>query len=207
MSNEDENKDNINEIVSQPTIMREAPAIIYEQDLTQKEEPEKVELKPGSGDFMKIPEKKEEQQPTQSEQLKEHVRKMPVEFTTEIIVDTIERLVNTPVFLIINARNKKKVFGDKEIFQAAQELSYLSQADLEKLPIDDQIYAKKYGAYKSKMEKIYNDLDFKPKQREKLSKPLAVMVREHNFDIPPWLAFSIALADILLDRSIDIFVD
>jgi hypothetical protein len=126
------------------------------------------------------------------------------EFTSDLIVDAFETIQH-PLFFALNSRKqRKKRFKDKIEYETALSLSYSEEKDLKE---DEKKLANKIKLHKAKMKSVYDELDFTEKEQKKLKKPLSVMVHNNNWDIPPGLAFTLAMMQIASDRVIDLIMD
>ncbi len=207
---------NIHDTISEETQFKQPPALVLEADFQEPEQKTntvQTEINPENNDFNQIKQPEQKQtttEPPQIEtaaQVKEQVRKMPVDFTASFIIDSLDT-IQSPLFYSLNLRKqRKKRFKSKEETDKAADLAELSPEELKKLPPEDQLLASKYNLYKARMQKIYREIEFTAKEKEKLKVPLAALVKEHNFDIPPGLAFTIAILQVTSDRIIDLIID
>jgi hypothetical protein len=128
------------------------------------------------------------------------------EFTTDIVIGTMDTIQYT-VFLMLNNRKQKNMrFKDVNEYRQAISLSYLSPTELENLENKEEskILVEKLKDYQGKMENINKKIPFLPDERMKLKKPVLELVKQNNFDIPPGLAFVLAMGEVLSNRIIDL---
>lgn len=131
------------------------------------------------------------------------------DFTTDIVVDTLDTL-QFSMFLAFQTRKQKNIrFKDREEYLQAISLSYLTDAELEKQenPEDKKLLVEKLKAFREAMAKINEKTSFTPDEIDRLKKPVKQLVKQHNFDIPPGLALALVMTDILSNRFIDLIMD
>jgi hypothetical protein len=131
------------------------------------------------------------------------------DFTTDVVVDTIDTL-QFSLFLALQSRKQKGIrFKSREEYLESIHLSYLTDAEIEKLedPEDKKLLVQKLKAFQAAMSKINEKTSFTPDEIDRLKKPIKQLVKQHNFDIPPGLALVLVMTDIISNRFIDLIMD
>jgi hypothetical protein len=138
--------------------------------------------------------------------------KVPVfdpDFSSEIVIDTIDTMQHG-LFLALNNRKQKNMrFKNRDEYREAISLSYLTDAELQKLENyeEKKILVEKLKTFQSTMEKVNDKISFLPDEKMRLKKPIYQLVKQNNFDIPPGLALMLVATDIISNRVIDLIYD
>lgn len=131
------------------------------------------------------------------------------DFTTDIVIDTIDTVQHTLFLALNNRKQKNKRFKDRDEYLEAVKLSYLTQSELQGLENyeEKKILVEKLKEFQDIMVKINENLNFAPDEKERLKKPVYELVKRNNFDIPPGMALALVSIDIFSSRLVDLMMD
>jgi hypothetical protein len=131
------------------------------------------------------------------------------EFTSEIVIGTVDTIQSTLFLALNNKKQKNKRFKNREEYAEAVRLSYLTDIELSKLDNAEEkkLLVEKLKSFMDVMTKINDGLSLDPDEILKLKRPLVELVKKSNFDIPPGLALVMVSMDILSNRVVDLIMD
>ena len=146
----------------------------------------------------------EPQQQQQQEQAPKPKPKLPPDISSEILIGAID----TTQTLVFNALLKRKVrsrYTPAQVAKAEKLIAQLEEKSIKKQELSDDDFDLVQG-YK-RLSDIHNDIPFTDEEYTTLKKPLAKLIEINGYDIPPNLAFSIAIAQVMAPRVVDAFFE
>lgn len=130
--------------------------------------------------------------------------KMPADLSAEILVGAVDT-TNSLVFGAIHKRKMRNRFEPAEIDKCVKFNQQIEDKEILKKDLSDTDYDLLYRY--NNLQEVGEDIPFTDEEYIKLKKPLAQLIEINGYDIPPGIALTIAVAQILAPRVCDAFFE
>lgn len=130
--------------------------------------------------------------------------KLPPDISSEILIGAID----TTQSLVFGSLLKRKIrnrFTSVEIEKCKRYNQQVEDKEIKKKDLSDEDFEMLY-AYNA-LQEVSADIPFTDEEYNKLKKPLSQLIEINGYDIPPGIALSIAVAQIMAPRICDAFFE
>lgn len=131
------------------------------------------------------------------------------DITSDICIDMIDG-VQSPIFLLLHRKKLvSKYFKEKKDYKVAAEVYALDDADIATNYPDEverciklkRKYKGMFAEFKAKTVEV----PLSEEERTRLKEPMRMMVERSGFDMPPGVALAVCMAQIIINRLIDVY--
>ncbi len=130
--------------------------------------------------------------------------KLPPDLSAEILVGSID----TTQSLVLGSILKRKIrnrFSPADIEKCKTFNQQVLDKKINKKDLNDKEYEMLYRY--NALQEVAADIPFTDEEYTKLKKPLAQLIQINGYDIPPGIALSIAVAQVMAPRICDAFFE
>jgi hypothetical protein len=128
--------------------------------------------------------------------------KMPVEASAGVAINMIDTGQQMGFGFWAGQKLKNK-FTPEEIAECGALAHRLAEKELKWKELEEDQYEMLF-AYQS-LKNVVEDLPFSDGEKKALQKPMEEVIRQNNYDIPPWMGLTVALVQALGSRAMGVY--